>query len=349
MKSTRPQCDLQCSPSLCRLTTRVLAGLLAISPCLSSSANDRLAHPVSDSPGSSGGEKSAVPTSADNPSDQLSALWTATGVGETERIEPSFMQHLGIFDIDNVEVDDKGEFSAEIETTWEHYASEDSAEQELELEIQYGLSSWLSSKLTIPYVWAGPNSEEEHSAFDDLQIEFKTLLLRYHKVDIGTVTEIKFPTGSSRIGVGENFEGENKLAVSIYPNENLAFHLNAGLTHEEGNFEASQIYSLACHWLITEQLHLQSEYRIEGFSHDEGEEIDYHVLINYISGTCWEAQLAFNGEHEDSEDKLEFGPGIIMEWPIGESAELQFNLGAFIGVTKATENHGIRGQLSLSF
>lgn len=277
------------------------------------------------------------------------ALWTAAGVGPLERIEPSNVQHLGISDLDNVEVDDPGEFSAELEITWEHFESDDSSEQELELEIQYGLTSWLSSKLTLPYVWAGPNSELDHSGGDDLEIEFKTFLARFERLDIGTVSEINFPTGSSKVDAGEGYEAENKLSLSYYPLEHFAVHGNVGLISEEGDLAARHICSVAVHWVMREDLEFQSEYRLEGDSDDFRDEVEYYFFLNYLPNETWNFQLVLRGEYEDGEHPLEFGPGVMSEFPLGDELELQLNLGAFVGLTDETEDYGLRAQCSFGF
>lgn len=291
-----------------------------------------------------------IQPSADHKIHELPAVWTAAGVGEVERIEPSNMQHLGIQDLVTVEVEDKGALSAELELTWESFPSANSSEQEIELELQYGITSWLSSKLTLPYIWAGPDSKDEHSGMDDIQLELKTLLFRFHKIDIGTETEIAFPTGSTKVGAGEEFSAENKLVFSIYPHEDLAFHASIGLNHEEKDFTESHLYSLAMQWAISEKYHIQCEYGFQGDDFSFDQEAEYHLLLNYLNSERLELQFVLRGEMEDDEHILEIGPGFKSEIPLGfGDMELQIDLGAFAGITQETEDYGARGLFSISF
>lgn len=280
---------------------------------------------------------------------ELPALWNTNYVAGIERLEPNNVQHLGISNIDNVEVKDLGYFSAEVELTWEHFESDDSAEQEIELEIEYGISSWLSTKATLPDIWAGPDSKEKESGFDDMGLEFKTLLFRSPSFDIGSVHEVTFPTGSHTVGAGDAYAGENKLLISYFPRPDLAFHLNAGMINEEGDFFGGHIYSLACHWLINDQWHFQTAYQVEGDSETFDEEVDYHSVINFLHSDDWQFQIGLRGEIEDDEHVIEIGSGFKYEFPLGEYLEVQLNLGAFAGLTNETEDWGLRSQLSISY
>ena len=121
------------------------------------------------------------------------------------------------------------------------------------------------------------------------------------------------------------------------------------MKHKEGDFAAKHIYSLAAHWVITDALHLQSQYSIEGISEGLREEVEYHVLLNYIQSDTLEFEFCVKGKIEEGVHEVEVGPGIKSEFAVDDGSEIQMDIGAFVGLTNETENYGIRSQCSFQF